>query len=102
MIHVIATIEVAEGASEGLLNELHSLVPRVYAEAGCVEYTPYVDFETSIPAQGGARTNVVTVLEKWKDLAALETHLKAPHMEEYRAKVKDLVKSVRLTILKSV
>jgi quinol monooxygenase YgiN len=99
MIHVIATIELADGQREAFLKEFRALVPQVRAEAGCVEYGPTVDVDSGIPSQGKPRENVVTVVEKWSDLAALRTHLKAPHMEAYRPRVKHLVRSTTLQIL---
>lgn len=99
MIHVIATIELHPGKRAAFLQEFHGLVPLVHAENGCYEYGPTIDMQTSIPAQGAARENVVTVVEKWADLPALEAHLQAPHMLDYRAKVKDYVASVKLHVL---
>jgi quinol monooxygenase YgiN len=49
--------------------------------------------------QGPAREDVVVVCEKWESLAALEAHLIAPHMMDYRPKVKDFIKKVGLQIL---
>ncbi|HEY1173484.1 MAG TPA: putative quinol monooxygenase [Verrucomicrobiae bacterium] len=99
MIHVIATIELHPGKRPAFLQEFHRLVPLVHAEDGCFEYGPTIDLQTSIPAQGHAREDVVTVVEKWADLPALEAHLQAPHMLEYRGKVKDYVVSVKLHVL---
>lgn len=99
MIHVIATIELNPGKRAAFLQEFHKLMPLVHAEDGCFEYGPTIDVQTSIPAQGAARENVVTVVEKWADVAALEAHLNAPHMVDYRAKVRDYVLSVKLHIL---
>lgn len=45
------------------------------------------------------RENVVVILEKWESLAALKAHLAAPHMAEYRQRVKDLVAGVTLQIV---
>jgi quinol monooxygenase YgiN len=42
---------------------------------------------------------VVTVVEKWRDLPALEAHLVAPHMTPYRAKVKPIVIGTTLQVL---
>jgi quinol monooxygenase YgiN len=102
MIHVIATIEVVSGRREEFLQHLGANVPLVRAENGCLEYVPAVDVATTIAAQGSARPDVVTVLEKWADLESLEAHLIAPHMIVYRAKVKDLVQHVSLQVLQSV
>ncbi len=99
MIHVIATIELAPGKREAFLNEFRQLVPKVLAEAGCLEYGPTVDVASEIAAQGAVREDVVTVVEKWSDLAALRAHLVAPHMEAYRPRVKDIVRSTKLQIL---
>jgi quinol monooxygenase YgiN len=99
MIHVIATIELAAGQRGAFLGEFHKLVPLVRAEAGCIEYGSTVDVASGIGAQIALRENVVTVVEKWADLPALKAHLTAPHMQDYRGRVKDLVKSTTLQIL---
>jgi quinol monooxygenase YgiN len=99
MIHVIATIEVALGRREEFLAEFRRIVPLVRAEAGCLEYGPAVDVATGISAQAPPRDDVVYVVEKWASLEALHAHLAAPHMTEYRNRVKDLVAGVRLQVL---
>ncbi|MDP6444256.1 MAG: putative quinol monooxygenase [Pirellulaceae bacterium] len=99
MIIVIATIELHAGSRDAFLAEFHQVVPAVRSEVGCIEYGPTVDVETNIVAQGDVRDNVVTVVEKWESLAALEDHLIAPHMLEYRPKVKDLVANVAIQVL---
>lgn len=100
MIHVIATIELIEGKREAFLQEFHRIVPLVRAEAGCLEYGPTVDVPTDIPRQVLPRNQVVTVVEKWDSLEALQAHLQAPHMAEYRTRVKELVKGAQLQILR--
>ena len=102
MIHVIATIELHDGKKNAFLAEFRALVPTVMAEEGCIEYSPTVDVPTNIPAQGGERLDVVTIVERWRDLPALEAHLSAPHMAAYRVRVRDFVKSVKLQILRPV
>jgi quinol monooxygenase YgiN len=99
MIYVLATIEIAAGKREKFLAEFKNNIPNVLAEDGCLEYVPTIDLPTRISAQGDERTDVVTVVEKWDSLEALEAHLVAPHMIEYRAKVKDLVNGASLQIL---
>lgn len=99
MIHVIATIELNAGKRDAFLAEFHKLVPQVRAEAGCLEYGPAIDVATDISAQIPLRENVVTVVEKWEDLPALKAHLVAPHMLDYRPRVKELVKGTTLQIL---
>jgi quinol monooxygenase YgiN len=99
VIHVIAVVEVAPGKRDGFLTEFRKVMPLVRAEAGCLEYAPALDLPTDIPTQVPARENVVTVVEKWESLAALHAHLRAPHMAEYRARVKELVVGTGLQIL---
>jgi quinol monooxygenase YgiN len=99
MIYVIATIEVVQGQRDAFLTEFRKVVPLVRAEAGCLEYAPALDLPTDISAQVPARENVVTIVEKWESLEALRAHLQAPHMTEYRARVKELVVGARLHIL---
>ena len=99
MIYVIAAIEVKPGKREAFLTEFHKLMPKVHKEKGCIEYGPAVDAKTDLKAQIAPRENVVTIMEKWESLAALQAHLAAPHMGEYREAVKDIVKGVTLQIL---
>ena len=99
MISVIATIELVAGQREAFLNEFRKIVPKVRAEAGCVEYGPWIDVPSGIPAQESFRENSVIVIEKWADLAALKAHLVAPHMLDYRPRVKAMVAGVRLQVL---
>lgn len=102
MVHVIATVEVVGGKRDEFLAEFRRVVPSVRAEAGCLEYGPTVDLPTEIPAQVPPRDHVVVIVEKWQSLDALRAHLQAPHMQEYRARVKGLVSRVQLHVLQPV
>jgi quinol monooxygenase YgiN len=99
MIHVIATIDLNEGCRDAFLAEFHKLIPLVRAEQGCLEYGPTIDVATGIAAQPPVRENVVTIIEKWESLEHLKRHLNAPHMLEYRPRVKDLVVKTTLAVL---
>lgn len=99
MIHVIATIELHPGRREDFLREFHRIVPPVLAEQGCLEYGPTVDVDTGLSAQLPLRADVVTIVEKWESLEALKAHLVAPHMVEYRPRVKDMVIRTTLQVL---
>ena len=99
MIHVIATIEVKPGQRGSLLAEFHRIVPLVRAEAGCIEYGPAIDVASGLTMQGPLRENIMVALEKWESLDALKAHTQAPHMAEYRVRVKDFVVGVQLQIL---
>ena len=99
MIWVLATIQVTAGRRDDFLALFRALVPKVHAEDGCLEYGPTVDVETNIEVQVPLRPHVVTVVEKWESVAALERHLIAPHMVEFRASAKELVENISLQIV---
>lgn len=99
MIHVIATIELNEGQRDAFLTEFSNLVPEVLTEKGCIEYGPTIDVETNIAAQLESRANVVTIIEKWESLEALEAHLVAAHMLAYRQRVKSMICGTSLQVL---
>jgi quinol monooxygenase YgiN len=101
MIFVIAAIEVRPGRRNAFLVEFKKLVPTVRAEQGCVEYLPTVDVATGIAGQGEARADVVTVVERWESVETLKAHLSAPHMLEFRERVKDLTVGTTLRIVES-
>ena len=99
MIHVIASIRTVPGRREDVLKLFRALVPQVRAEAGCIEYGTAVDLEYAIEGQPAIRPDIVTVIEKWQDPAALRAHLAAPHMQQFRGNVKDLVAGVEIRVL---
>jgi quinol monooxygenase YgiN len=101
MIHVIATVDVAEGKRTDFLNEFQKVIPHVRAEKGCIEYGPAIDFPSGIPVQAPVREDCVVIIEKWSDIEALKGHLVAPHMKPYRDGVKHIVKGMTVQILES-
>jgi quinol monooxygenase YgiN len=46
------------------------------------------------------RENIVTIVEKWASVPALQAHLKAPHMNRYREMVRDMVVSIKIQVFK--
>ena len=99
MIHVIATVELNPGTRDKFLTEFRKLIPDVKAEAGCIEYGPTIDAVTDIAIQYKVGPDRVVVIEKWETVASLKAHGVAPHMQAYRAKVKDYVKGMELRVL---
>ena len=99
MICVIASIETVDGGRGKLLAAFKELAPKVLAEKGCIEYTPMTDLATSLSSQKPVRDNMVTLIEKWEDLEALETHLMAPHMIAFRRATEDLRVNIELQVL---
>jgi len=99
MIHVIASICIKQGRLTDYLAVLKALMPAVRKEKGCIEYMPAVDIDAKLPVQVLDK-NVVTILEKWEGLEELNAHLESPHMRDYREKVKNLVESVSVKVLR--
>ena len=81
------------------MKQFRALVPQVLAEAGCIEYGTAVDLANAIENQPAERPDMVTVIEKWQDPAALRAHLAAPHMRQFRENVKDFVADVEIRVL---
>ncbi|MFM8273226.1 MAG: putative quinol monooxygenase [Gemmata sp.] len=102
MIHVVATITAKPGTRANVVEAFKWLTPLVRAENGCVEYQATADVKTTLAVQDGPREDVITVVEKWAGLEALYAHTKAPHMAEYRERVKDFVLSVKLVVSEPV
>jgi quinol monooxygenase YgiN len=99
MIHVVATITLNPGTRAAFLDVFRWLTPLVRGEDGCVEYQATVDVQTTLAVQDPPRPDVVTVVEKWAGVDALYAHTTAPHMAEYRARVKGYVAGVKLQVL---
>lgn len=99
MISVIASVRVKAGKRSEFLEIFKANLPKVREEKGCIEYFPAIDVNSGLPPQV-LDENMVTVIEKWESLEALQNHLVAPHMVSYKEKVKDLVEEVTLKVLK--
>ena len=98
MVIVIATVQCQPGHRDDFLNEFRQIIPAVLAEEGCIEYGPTVDATTDLDNQNSDE-NRGTIVEKWESLESLKAHLVAPHMLEYRPKVKEFVQSAELRVL---
>jgi quinol monooxygenase YgiN len=99
MINVIASISVRPGRLVDFLEIFKDNITNVRQEIGCIEYFPAVDIGSGLSSQV-LEENVVTIIEKWKDMDALLDHLESPHMLAYRENVKDIVENLHLKILK--
>jgi quinol monooxygenase YgiN len=99
MINVIASIHIKKGKLSDYLQILKASVPAVKKEKGCIEYLPAGDIDTGLPLQV-LDDHVVTILDRWESLEALNAHLLSPHMLDYREKVKDIVDRVSVKVLR--
>lgn len=99
MIHVLAQIETVPGHRDDFLAEFAQVAILVRQEAGCIEYVAAVDVPTGIPVQVFLGENVVMIIEKWEGNQHLQAHLVAPHMKDYRVRIKSFVQGVTLKVL---
>lgn len=99
MIHVLAQIEATPEHREDFLREFAQVAVLVRQEAGCIEYGATIDCLTGIPVQNLLGENAVLIIEKWESVEHLKAHLVAPHMTDYRVRIKPFVQSVRLQVL---
>lgn len=73
--------------------------PNVRAEQRCIEYGAVVEVEPTLGVQTPFGPDLFVVIEKWESLQA---HFKAPHMNAYAEKTRDLVTSRVIHILEPV
>jgi quinol monooxygenase YgiN len=91
MIHVVAVLTTKPGKREEVLKHFLANVPAVRAEQGCIEYGAAVDADPALPVQTRYGPDTFVVIEKWESMEALAGHGEAPHMQAFRARVKDLL-----------
>ncbi len=98
MIIVIALIRVKEGKAPEFTKIFKDYASNVRKERGCIEYFPAVDVKTQLPPQS-LDENVVTIIEKWESLEALQDHFASPGMREQQKREKGMVEGATIKIL---
>ena len=101
MINVSASVKIKESYMSEFIEIFKANMANVLLETGCIEYVPTLDFATGFSVQE-LNSNVITIIEKWETLESLQAHLIAPHMLEYKEKVRDIVESISLKVLEKV
>ncbi len=99
MISVIAHIRFDVSKKAELIKIYEEMVPQVLDEDGCLEYHPHEDLITELPNQLKNEGRFL-VIEKWESWKAFQDHLKAPHVIEFREKIKGIVTEVKVNVLK--
>lgn len=92
-VAVVAHFTARPGKETQLLALLHSLIEPTRREPGCLRY----ELNQEIEDQGK-----FTFSEKFLDRESFESHLKAPHVQEFLARADDLVKSREIRLLKEM
>jgi quinol monooxygenase YgiN len=102
MVYVFATIELAAGKRDEFLALQRELLPLVRAEQGCIEYVQTEEISLTENPKTPPRKNCIFMLEKWESLPALQAHLRAPHMNDFRETVKSLVTGIKVEVFESL
>ena len=86
MIVVVGNFRFPPSIMDVLRPAMENMVVASRAEEGCIEYSYALDMFDH---------GLVRVLEKWRDRAALEAHLRTVHIAEWRAQCSALAISER-------
>ena len=76
MLVIAGTIRVPPENLEGLRPHMLAMLAASRAEDGCIVYSYAEDIETP---------GLIRIFEAWRDRAALDAHVKAPHLAAWRA-----------------
>ena len=101
MIYVIAESTLKPGCKAEFIRLAKANIPTVRAEKGCISYDLTEDCPQG-PAAANARENVLTFVECWESLEALQAHLAAPHMKAFAARARELRESSVLKVVTPV
>ena len=90
MIYVLATIKALTGQTRALIAGARSCIDATRKEDGCLSYDYVQDTEDP---------DKLVVVERWSSRAALDAHLKTPHLADWRQVRKPLIESTRVEII---
>lgn len=94
-VTVVATFRPHLDQLDNLLAALEIMIEHTRAEPGCQAYDLYRSGEEDAP--------VLHLIERYDDMAALETHRAADYFAAYRAKLPDLLMSpVEVAVMSEV
>ena len=99
MIFVIATSVLKPGCRNDFIAAVKANLATVRAEDGCISYDLAGDFDSGFPVQEFCGEDTLVFVERWQSIEHLKAHLAAPHMAEFKEKVKDLRISSSLKVL---
>ena len=90
MLYVIARVKLEEGAMASFLEAAVPCVEATRLEPGNISYEL---------ALHGEEENVVLIIERWQNRAALDAHFIAPHFLTYRQATSGMVASRRIDVV---
>ncbi len=102
MVHVMAILTAVDGRRDALLAEFKKNMPTVQLERGCVQYEPAIDIEGGPDTLTRIGPNAFMVIEQWESPDALAAHAASAHMAEYAGRVKELLLSRVIYVLRGI
>ena len=72
-LQVVATIPAKPEAADAIRAALRTLVEQTRQEEGCLSYDLF---------ESAAAPNTFVTVERWRDQAALDEHMRSPHLAE--------------------
>ncbi|MCC8096852.1 MAG: antibiotic biosynthesis monooxygenase [Tannerellaceae bacterium] len=88
MITIVAKAIVKEGKREEFIQTVQPMIQGSQAEEGNISYNLFEDLDNK---------NVLSFIEQWKDLAAIDFHNNTPHFLASVAGIENLVESLEIT-----
>lgn len=82
MIKVVAKNYIQEGKFEDILDLYKELVEKTIKEPGCIKYELFQDINNP---------RILTMIEEWESIEALDSHEKTEHFVRIFPLLKDLV-----------
>jgi quinol monooxygenase YgiN len=94
MVGVIAKLKIKEGKMDEALKMFKELMEEVKKEEGTIYYTLNKDM---------ADPNMIIVVERYKDMAAFQTHTGTPHFSAFSKRVGGLLEGgLEMALLEEV
>jgi quinol monooxygenase YgiN len=81
MVIIQGVVRISAADRDKFLAAASVMIPATRAEGGCIAYSY---------AEDALEPGLVHIVERWKDQAAVDAHLKTPHMAAFTASVSGL------------
>ncbi|MCD8079147.1 MAG: antibiotic biosynthesis monooxygenase [Bacteroides sp.] len=88
MITIVAKAIVKEGKREAFIQAIQAMIEGSRAEEGNISYNLFEDLDNE---------NVLTFMEQWKSMEAIDFHNRTPHFQSGVAAIGDLMESMEIT-----
>ncbi|MCD7938498.1 MAG: antibiotic biosynthesis monooxygenase [Tannerellaceae bacterium] len=87
MITIVAKAFVKEGKRDEFIQAVQPMIAGSQAEEGNISYTLFEDLDNK---------NILTFIEQWKDLAAINYHNNSTHFQAGVSAISDLIEDMEI------